>query len=762
MHSWYLLSFLTLSTLILAGVTATVTQGGITKIYGNSFGIPGVNATYDYIVIGGGTAGNTVAARLAQDPANYSVAVIEAGSFYEILNGNHSQVPGYSYTSAQANTAASQSMIQWVLETAPQAKSCDFTPPNYEKISPRVDISFDPDAFLPNAGPLQVSYGNYQYLYVTPYSRGLESLGFPPLAGINSGILVGYSAGTNSIGPRTATRSSSETSFLQSAAGTTSIQLYPNALAKRILFNAHKRATSVVIQAASSLQNFTYTLSANKEIILSAGADHPFMALSYKVNALTGTQIAADNAAYNEDVVQQYINNQSGPLSTTGSGQAIAFEKFPTNLRKNFSNSTRAFLDTFPSDWPEAEYLDLVYAAFPDNISSTDNYLLIGAALLSTSSRGNMTIRSADTLDQPVISPNWLLDKSDQEQAIAAFLRIREIATASGIVESEYQPGANVRSRADILDWLKNNMSPIYHAASSCKMGRANDTTAVVDSHARVRGVSNLRVVDASAFPILPPGQPQSTMLQTDEIRSDPLLPPLMSSWIRLGLCQLVSRPKFQDSKKTTRADPLRVDHQLGLANTMLESGDNTAEDTLLLLIDQCENHRRQLSSQMLRARCILITFYQRQDDRGKGFSALEQAREAVHKTLELNIEKSEGLLRAYVEVGKLCLESYDEEAAEDILQSVAESAVDATRTVDSANIGILIHIGKLYQNRNTWAKAEPWFERALAASMATGDLESPLTVGLEAALENRHYSSTCEQNISFSLDEIQRIKHIL
>ena len=42
-------------------------------------------------------------------------------------------------------------------------------------------------------------------------------------------------------------------------------------------------------------------------------------------------------------------------------------------------------------------------------------------------------------------------------------------------------------------------------------MGRANDTTAVVDSHARVRGVSNLRVVDASAFPILPPGQPQST-----------------------------------------------------------------------------------------------------------------------------------------------------------------------------------------------------------------------------------------------------------
>ena len=80
-----------------------------------------------------------------------------------------------------------------------------------------------------------------------------------------------------------------------------------------------------------------------------------------------------------------------------------------------------------------------------------------------------MTIRSADTLDPPIISPNWLLDKGDQEQAIAALVRIREIAAASGLVESEYQPGANISTSADILDWLRNNMSLIYHAASSCE-----------------------------------------------------------------------------------------------------------------------------------------------------------------------------------------------------------------------------------------------------------------------------------------------------
>jgi choline dehydrogenase len=88
-----------------------------------------------------------------------------------------------------------------------------------------------------------------------------------------------------------------------------------------------------------------------------------------------------------------------------------------------------------------------------------------------------------------------------------------------------------VTTRSEILEWLKNNMSLIYHATSSCKwsicpskrcrssthfctgkMGASNDTTAVVDSRARVRGVTGLRVVDASAFPFVPPGFPMATV----------------------------------------------------------------------------------------------------------------------------------------------------------------------------------------------------------------------------------------------------------
>ena len=110
----------------LPSTLATISVGpspeGITKLFGNSFGLPGENATYDYVVVGGGTAGNAIAARLALDPANYSVAVIEAGSFYEILNSNRTQVPGYDFYSALANFLGGsfESLTNFGLKTAPQ------------------------------------------------------------------------------------------------------------------------------------------------------------------------------------------------------------------------------------------------------------------------------------------------------------------------------------------------------------------------------------------------------------------------------------------------------------------------------------------------------------------------------------------------------------------------------------------------------------------------------------------------------------------
>lgn len=89
------------------------------QLLGSSFGVPGDNRTFDYVVVGGGTAGLTIATRLVEQKAG-TVAVVEAGSFYEISNGNLSQVPGYDGAFTGKALDDWQPMIDWGYITTPQ------------------------------------------------------------------------------------------------------------------------------------------------------------------------------------------------------------------------------------------------------------------------------------------------------------------------------------------------------------------------------------------------------------------------------------------------------------------------------------------------------------------------------------------------------------------------------------------------------------------------------------------------------------------
>lgn len=91
-------------------------------LLGSSFGIPGDNATYDYVVIGGGNAGLTIATRLVQQKAG-TVAIIEAGTFYEISNGNISQIPALGSYFSGKNPNDWQPQIDWGYATIPQIVS---------------------------------------------------------------------------------------------------------------------------------------------------------------------------------------------------------------------------------------------------------------------------------------------------------------------------------------------------------------------------------------------------------------------------------------------------------------------------------------------------------------------------------------------------------------------------------------------------------------------------------------------------------------
>ena len=90
------------------------------RLLGTSFGIPGDNATYEYIIVGGGTAGLTLATRLAEQQSG-RVAVIEAGSFYEIGNGNQSQIPASDGRYGGKAKDDWQPLVDWGYVTTPQA-----------------------------------------------------------------------------------------------------------------------------------------------------------------------------------------------------------------------------------------------------------------------------------------------------------------------------------------------------------------------------------------------------------------------------------------------------------------------------------------------------------------------------------------------------------------------------------------------------------------------------------------------------------------
>ncbi|KAJ5345131.1 Glucose-methanol-choline oxidoreductase [Penicillium brevicompactum] len=437
-------------------------------------------------------------------------------------------------------------------------KSVDFTPPNTKYRAENASASYDADAYDSEGGPLQVSYANFAMPFSSWMSLGMEAIGIDKAEDFNTGTLMGAQYCSSTIDPANEFRSSSEESFLSKIHPRT-LTTYANTLAKKVVFDENKKATGVEVKG---MLGNTVTLKASKEVIVSAGAfqspqllmvsgvgpsdqlqqhnidviadlpgvgqnmwDHPFMAPTYRVQVTTLTEFAT-KLMYAAKQVAGGLILKKGFL-TNPVADFLAWEKIPQSLRKSFSQDSLDKLSQFPSDWPEAEYIS--GAGYIGNVSNLltsqprDGYQYASmlGVLITPLSRGNVTIQSADTKDLPVINPNWLDDEADQEVAIAMFKRMREAFQSKAmepvVIGEEYNPGPEVKTDAQILEFIKDNVMTLWHAACTCKMGTEDDEMAVVDSRARVFGVDGLRVVDASAFPFLPPGHPQSSVYMLAE-----------------------------------------------------------------------------------------------------------------------------------------------------------------------------------------------------------------------------------------------------
>ncbi|PWY70338.1 GMC oxidoreductase [Aspergillus sclerotioniger CBS 115572] len=587
-------------------------------LLGTWLGIPGQNATFDYIVIGGGTAGLTVASRLVKS-GYLSVAVVEAGGFYEIDNGDLSVIPEYMNFFIGPDPSDYQPLIDWGFLTQPQQslgdrvlhlprgktlgggsarhhmyyqrptigslhkwaeevddesyefdnmlpyykKSVHFTPPDEELFTNSTNIQ-NPEAFSSSGGPLEVSSGNFVDGFGTWLRKALIALGLKQTE-FNSGNLSGSGYSTLTINPSNAHRSSSETSFLQSTLNSgIGPVVYHKTLAQRINFDTHRVTTGVQVQTAGTFgtPSVNFTLSARKEVILSAGAiqspqllmvsgigphdqlsrfnitcishtpgvgqnlqDHPMAGTTHRVDVPTVATLADDEALV-ESNVKQYIENATGPLSLPGPGY-FGWEKLPKPYRWRLSNETIAALSTLPDDWPETMYTASGFAQTA-NADDKQIYATIVFADAAPFSRGQITLAGPNMTTPPIIDPQWLSNSTDMEVMVNAVKRSRQIwaeLAELGVADpEEYLPGNNVTTNEQIRDFLRKNTITFSHASSTCKMGRKDDPMAVLDSSARVYGVRGLRVVDASSFPFLPPGLPQSTVYAFAEKIADDIL----------------------------------------------------------------------------------------------------------------------------------------------------------------------------------------------------------------------------------------------
>ncbi|MER8437358.1 GMC family oxidoreductase N-terminal domain-containing protein [Mesorhizobium sp. M1312] len=509
--------------------------------------------TYDFIVVGSGSAGSVLAERLSAS-GRFSVLVIEAGGsdrrFYV-------QMPlGYGKTFFDP-------AVNWNYKTEPDpglAGNVDHWPRGKllggsSSINAMVWIrgareDFDAWAAAGNPGwgfddllpaykaleDNQAGAGQWRGvggpLHITDCSTSVHPLTKRYLAAANQAGLPfnpdfnGESqegVGIYQITTRNGRRMSAARAFLRPAMKRKNFRVEMNALATRILFEG-KRAVGI-----EYLQNGeTKAARAGREIILSGGSvnspqllqlsgvgpsallsalgipvihanenvganlqDHVGINYTFKGRLPTLNQIL--RPWWGKLMVgMQYMLMRSGPLSLSMNNAGGFFRTDPAISRPNMQLYFQAFSTVIPKSGERPILTPDPWPGFS-----------IGLSNCRPSSRGEIMIRSSNPRDYPKIVANAFSTEADVAEMLAAVKFVRKIAAMPAmaeIIEEEVLPGPSITSDADLIQDFRKRSGTVYHPVSTCRMG-PDDARAVVDPRLTVHGLAGLRVIDASIFP---------------------------------------------------------------------------------------------------------------------------------------------------------------------------------------------------------------------------------------------------------------------
>lgn len=523
----------------------------------------------DFVIIGSGSAGSTMAYRLSED-GRYSVIVIEYGvpdvgpliqmpaalSFpmnMETYDWGFSTEPephisGRSLVTPRGKVLGGSSSINGMVYVRGHARDYDHWSESgargwaYADVLPYFkrmeNSSGGQEGWRGTNGPLYIQRGKRDNPLFHAFVEAGHEAGFEVTEDYNGEKQEGFGPMEQTI--HNGRRWSAANAYLKPALKRPNVKLVKG-LARKIVLEG-KRAVGVEIEAGRSFS----TIRARREVIIAASSiNSPKLLMLSGIGPAAqlkehGIEVVADRPGVGQnlqDHLEVYIQQECTQPITLYSklnlfskakiGAEWLFFKTGDGATNHFESA--AFLRSKAGvEYPDIQYHFLPVAIRYDGKAAAQSHgFQAHVGPMRSKSLGSVTLRSANPREKPVIKFNYMSHEDDWADFRHCVRLTREIfgqAAFDAYRGAEIQPGAHVQSDDEIDNFIREHVESAFHPCGTCKMGAVDDPMAVVDAECRVIGVEGLRVADSSIFPRITNGNLNGPSIMVGEKASDHIL----------------------------------------------------------------------------------------------------------------------------------------------------------------------------------------------------------------------------------------------